>query len=497
MIPATITAMAEALRRRSLSSSELTRFLLDKCKRLNPGLNCMITISEEQAMAQAGRADAALAGGEAAPLTGIPVIHKDVFCTEGVKSSCGSRMLDNFIAPYSATVVERLERAGMVMLGKSNMDEFAMGSSTETSFYGPTANPWDRERVPGGSSGGSACAVACRLSPAATGSDTGGSIRQPAALCGVTGLKPTYGRVSRHGMIAFASSLDQAGPITVTAEDSALLLQAIAGHDARDSTSAREPAQDYASALEDSIAGISLGVPRQCFGSDLDAGVGTAFTAALEQLQKLGAKVTELDMRHIRMAVPAYYVISCAECSSNLARYDGIRYGYRCRDAANLEDLYLRSRAEGFGREVKRRIMLGAFVLSAGYREAYYQQALKVRRLILGDFLAALEKVEVIVAPCAPTPAFPLGAKMDDPVTMYLSDLFTAPVSLAGLPAVSIPMGFSDGLPVGMQAIGGHFREARILNLAHQYQKAVQWHERAPPAAGAPAAHRETGGAAP
>ncbi|NIR31874.1 MAG: Asp-tRNA(Asn)/Glu-tRNA(Gln) amidotransferase subunit GatA, partial [Gammaproteobacteria bacterium] len=410
----------------------------------------------------------------------MSLAHKDIFCTDGVRTSCGSRMLDNFVAPYDATVVERLEAAGCVMLGKTNMDEFAMGSSNETSYYGPVNNPWDLERVPGGSSGGSAAAVAARLAPAATGTDTGGSIRQPAALCGITGLKPTYGRVSRYGMIAFASSLDQAGPMARTAEDAALLLAAMAGFDPQDSTSVNEPVPDYAATLEGSLEGLRIGLPRESLGEGVHAGVTRAVEDAAEVYRRLGARIEEVSLPNTALAVPAYYVVAPAEASSNLSRYDGVRYGYRCESPQDLEDMYKRSRGEGFGAEVKRRIMVGTYALSAGYYDAYYLKAQKLRRLIRDDFRAAFETVDLILGPTAPTPAFRIGEKTDDPVTMYLSDIFTIPANLAGLPALSMPGGFADGTPVGVQLVGGYFEEARLLNAAHRFQQETDWHRRIP-----------------
>jgi aspartyl-tRNA(Asn)/glutamyl-tRNA(Gln) amidotransferase subunit A len=398
----------------------------------------------------------------------------------GVKTSCGSKMLDNFIAPYDATVVARLNAAGMVMLGKTNMDEFAMGSSNETSYYQPVRNPWDVERVPGGSSGGSAAAVAARLTPAATGTDTGGSIRQPAALCGITGIKPTYGCVSRYGMIAFASSLDQGGPMTRTAEDAALLLSAMAGFDERDSTSVNNPPVDYTSTLNDSIAGLKIGLPQEYFDERLNPEVSNVIHDAIKQLEKLGAKIKEVSLPNSRLSIPAYYVVAPAECSSNLARFDGVRFGYRCENPQNLNDLYCRTRGEGFGREVKRRIMIGTYVLSAGYYDAYYLKAQKIRRLISDEFRKALSEVDVIIGPTAPGPAFRLKELIDDPINMYLSDIYTVSVNLAGLPAISLPAGMIKGLPIGMQIIGNYFSEARLLNIAHRFQQATDWHQRTP-----------------
>jgi len=476
----TIAELSAALSSGEFSSEELTRSYLERIKRLDGELNSFITVTAEQALAQARAADARIKAGEAGPLTGIPLAQKDIFCTDGVKTSCGSKMLDPFIAPYDATVIERFNAAGAVMLGKTNMDEFAMGSSNETSFYGPVRNPWDRERVPGGSSGGSAACVAARLAPGATGTDTGGSIRQPAALNGITGLKPTYGRVSRYGMIAFASSLDQAGPMAQTAEDCALMLNVMAGFDRRDSTSVEREVPDYTANLNDSLAGLRIGLPKEYFGEGLDPEVAKAVEAAVEQYRALGAEVVEISLPNTHLAVPTYYVVAPAECSSNLSRMDGVRFGYRCEEPKDLEDLYKRSRGEGFGEEVKRRIMVGAYALSAGYYDAYYIKAQQLRQLISDDFKQAFEQVDVIMGPTAPTTAFKLGEKADDPVSMYLSDIYTIAVNLAGLPGISLPAGLVDGLPVGLQVIGNYFEEGRLLNVAHQYQQATEWHKQAP-----------------
>ncbi|MGH8280414.1 MAG: Asp-tRNA(Asn)/Glu-tRNA(Gln) amidotransferase subunit GatA [Gammaproteobacteria bacterium] len=474
----TLAGLVRDLQARKNSSVELTREYLARIQRFNPELNAFITVLEEPALVAARAADARLAEGGAPRLTGVPLAHKDIFCTAGVKTSCGSKMLDNFVAPYDAYIVARLKAAGTVLLGKTNMDEFAMGSSNETSFYGPVKNPWDETRVPGGSSGGSAAAVAARLAPAATGTDTGGSIRQPAAFTGLTGIKPTYGRVSRYGMIAFASSLDQAGVITQTAEDAALLLGAIAGFDPRDSTSVDRPVPDYAATLTQPLAGLKLGLPREFFDPGLDARVAEAVHAALKVYETLGARITDIRLPNFGLSVPTYYVIAPAEASSNLSRFDGVRFGYRCQDPVDLTDLYTRSRGEGFGAEVKRRIMTGTYVLSAGYYDAYYLKAQKTRRLIQADFLAAFKQVDLIVGPMTPTPAFKLGEKTADPVTMYLNDIYANGVNLAGLPGLSIPMGFVNGLPVGLQIIGNYFDEARMLAAAHQYQRATDWHTR-------------------
>ena len=477
----TIAELAHGLRAGEFSAVEVAESFLRRIEALDGRLNSFITVTAEQALEQARAADERLRRGGGGPLTGVPIAHKDIFCTEGVRTSCASRMLDSFVAPYDATVVERLRDAGAVMLGKTNMDEFAMGSSNETSYYGPVRNPWDTECVPGGSSGGSAAAVAARLVPGATGTDTGGSIRQPAALCGITGLKPTYGRVSRWGMIAFASSLDQGGPMARTAEDVALLLGAMAGFDPRDSTSVDRPVPDYTAELARPLRGLRVGLPREYFGEGLEAGVREAVEAAVRVLESEGAEVREISLPTTPLAVPAYYVVAPAEASSNLARYDGVRYGYRCKDPRDLEDLYMRTRGEGFGDEVKRRILVGTYTLSAGYYDAYYLKAQKVRRLIRDDFVRAFEEVDVIAGPTSPTTAFRLGERLDDPVTMYLSDVYTIAANLAGLPALSLPVGFAGGLPVGMQLIGRHFEEGRLLNVAHQYQLATDWHRATPP----------------
>jgi aspartyl-tRNA(Asn)/glutamyl-tRNA(Gln) amidotransferase subunit A len=471
-----IAELAAGLRRGEFTSQELTRHYLERIERLDPRLNSFITVAADTALEAARRADERLRGGEGGSLLGIPIAHKDIFCTYGMKTSCGSRMLDSFVAPYSAGVVERLEQAGTVLLGKTNMDEFAMGSSNETSWYGPVRNPWDGGRVPGGSSGGSAAGVAARLCAAATGTDTGGSIRQPAALCGVTGLKPTYGRVSRWGMIAFASSLDQAGPMTRSAEDAAVLLQAMAGFDPRDSTSAQEPVPDYAASLDADLAGLRVGLPREYFGEGLDAGVGASVMTAIDEFRRLGAEVRDISLPNSPLSVPTYYVVAPAECSSNLARFDGVRFGHRCRDPADLEDLYKRSRAEGFGPEVKRRVMIGTYVLSAGYYDAYYLKAQQLRQLISDDFRNAFREVDVIMGPTSPGTAFTLGEKSGDPVSMYLNDIYTIAANLAGLPGISIPVGPAAGMPVGLQIIGDYFQEARLLNVAHRLQRSTDWH---------------------
>ncbi|MES9861763.1 MAG: Asp-tRNA(Asn)/Glu-tRNA(Gln) amidotransferase subunit GatA [Candidatus Thiodiazotropha sp. LLP2] len=476
----TIVELGARLKAGEFSSVELTRHYIERIERLDGDINAFITTTPEQALAEAAVADQKIESGEAGPLTGIPIVQKDIFCTQGVKTSCGSRMLDNFISPYDATVVTKLKQAGVVTLGKANMDEFAMGSSNETSFYGPVHNPWDLNRVPGGSSGGSAAAVAARLASAATGTDTGGSIRQPAAFCGITGLKPTYGRISRFGMIAFASSLDQAGPMAASAEDAALLLQAMAGFDPKDSTSADQPVPDYSSGLSDSLDGLKIGLPKEYFGEGLDSDLNASIEAAIDIYKSLGAEVTEISLPNSHLAVPTYYVVAPAECSSNLSRFDGARFGYRCEEPKDLEDLYKRSRGEGFGSEVKRRIMIGTYALSAGYYDAYYLKAQKTRHLISDDFKQAFEKVDVIMGPATPTTAFNLGEKTNDPVTMYLNDIYTIAANLAGLPGMSLPVGPVNGLPVGLQLIGNYFSEAKLLNVAHRFQQETEWHRLIP-----------------
>ncbi len=480
MYKKSIAELGAGLRAGEFSSVELTRCFLDRIERLDSELNSFVTVTPETALATAEAADRSLKTADATPLTGIPIVQKDIFCTRGVRTSCGSRMLDNFISPYDACVTERLLAAGAVSLGKANMDEFAMGSSNETSFYGPVHNPWDTKRVPGGSSGGSAAAVAARLAAAATGTDTGGSIRQPAALCGITGLKPTYGRVSRFGMIAFASSLDQAGPMTRSAEDAALMLQAMAGFDERDSTCANEPVPDYSAGLNDTLDGLRIGLPKEYFGEGLDPAVAASIESAMAVYRGMGAQVVEISLPNTALAVPTYYVVAPAECSSNLSRFDGVRFGYRCQEPKDLEDLYKRSRGEGFGPEVKRRIMIGTYALSAGYYDAYYLKAQKTRHLISDDFRRAFESVDVIMGPTSPTTAFALGEKVDDPVTMYLNDIYTIATNLAGLPGMSLPVAPVDGLPVGLQLIGNYFAEAKLLNVAHRFQQETEWHRMMP-----------------
>jgi len=474
-----IGELAEQLAAKKISSVELARHFLARIERFNPALNAVITLTAEAALAAAVAADRRLASGEKAPLLGIPLIHKDIFCTDGVRTSAGSRMLDNFVAPYDATVVARLKAAGAVMLGKANMDEFAMGSSNETSYYGPVKNPWDTAKVPGGSSGGSAAAMAARLAPYTTGTDTGGSIRQPAALTGITGVKPTYGRVSRYGMIAFASSLDQAGVFARSAADAAPVLQAMAGFDPLDSTSVDAPVPDYSGMLGAPLKGLKIGLLREFF-EGLEPRNAALIHDAIRVYTSLGATTVEVSLPHLPMSVPTYYVVAPAEASSNLSRFDGVRFGYRCEAPKDLADLYKRSRGEGFGPEVKRRIMTGTYVLSAGYFDAYYLKAQKVRRLITDEFRAAFEKVDLLIGPTTPTPAFDIGAKIDDPVTMYLNDIYTIGANLAGLPGLSMPCGYVDNLPMGLQLIGPHFSEGKLLNAAHMFQQSTEWHKHAP-----------------
>ncbi len=484
MHKASVAELSAALKARKFSSEELVRAHLARIHAQDSELNSFVTVTETEALAAASHADKLIAAGEASPLTGIPLAHKDIFCTRGVRTSCGSKMLDNFVPPYNATVVDKIADAGMVVLGKTNMDEFAMGSSNENSYYGPVRNPWDTKRVPGGSSGGSAAAVAARMTPLATCTDTGGSIRQPASLCGITGIKPTYGRVSRYGMVAFASSLDQGGIMGRSAEDAAWLLGVMAGFDPKDSTSVDRPVDDYVGGLNQSIEGLTIGLPREHFGEGLDPEVGAVVEAAIREYEKLGATIKDIDLPNSPLSVPAYYVVAPAECSSNLSRFDGVRYGYRAQHPKDLQDLYTRSRGEAFGEEVQRRIMVGTYALSTGYYDAYYLKAQKIRRLISDDFRQAFSEVDVIMGPTSPTTAFPLGERTDDPITMYLSDIYTIGVNLAGLTGISIPAGFAGGLPVGLQIIGNYFEEARILSVAHRYQQVTDWHTKAPADAG-------------
>ncbi len=471
----TLAELSLGLQAKTYSSVELTQLFLDRINQ-HQQLNAYITVTPELAMAQAKVADQRLANGTADLLTGIPIAQKDIFCTQDVMTTCGSKMLANFSAPYNATVVDKFNQAGAIMLGKLNMDEFAMGSSNETSYFGAVRNPWNLNSVPGGSSGGSAAAVSARLAACATGTDTGGSIRQPAALCGITGLKPTYGRVSRYGMIAYASSLDQGGPMTRNAEDAAIVLQTMAGFDEKDSTSVDVPVPDYRVGLNKSLAGLKIGLPKEFFGEGLDENVAATLATAFDEYRRLGAEIIDITMPNLKLAIPAYYVIAPAECSANLSRFDGVRYGYRCENPVDLTDLYTRSRGEGFGKEVKRRILMGTYALSTGYYDAYYLKAQKIRRLISEDFKTALASVDVIMGPVTPSTAFGIGEKIDDPIAMYLSDIYTIAINLAGVPAMSIPAGFVAGMPVGLQLIGDYFSEDRLLNIAHQYQQVTDWH---------------------
>lgn len=482
MLDKTLSQLSAGLAAGEFSSRELTEAYLKKISTDNAAINAYITVTDERALAAADAADAVRKEGKATPLTGVPIAIKDIFCTEDVKTSCGSKMLDNFIAPYESTATAKLKQAGMVMLGKTNLDEFAMGSSTEASFYGPTKNPWSLNRVPGGSSGGSAAAVAASLAPVALGTDTGGSIRQPAAFCGITGIKPTYGRVSRWGMIAYGSSLDQGGPMAQTAEDAAMVLTHLAGFDAKDSTSMDQPVEDYSSHLNDSIKGLKIGLPKEYFGDGLDDDIRSAVMASVKQFEQMGATVKEISLPRTQLAIPAYYIIAPAEASTNLSRYDGVRYGYRCDNPQDLADMYMRTRAEGFGTEVKRRIMIGTYALSTGYYDAYYRKAQQLRRLIKQDFQSALADVDVIMCPTTPSPAWVIGEKNTDPVAMYLEDIYTLSVNLAGLPGLSIPCGFTQGLPIGLQVIGNYFAESKLLNIGHQFQQATDWHNHKPSA---------------
>ncbi|PSF05979.1 Asp-tRNA(Asn)/Glu-tRNA(Gln) amidotransferase GatCAB subunit A [Marinobacter fuscus] len=479
-----VAELSRELESGKMSSVELTQQFLDRLKSEDGKYNSFITVSDEQALAEARAADEMRAAGKATVWTGVPFAHKDIFCTSGVRTSCGSKMLDNFVPPYDATVTAKFKQAGAVCLGKTNMDEFAMGSSNESSFYGPVTNPWGLangdKRVPGGSSGGSAAAVAARLVPAATGTDTGGSIRQPAALCGITGLKPTYGRVSRYGMIAFASSLDQGGPMARTAEDAALMLNVMAGHDPKDSTCIDRDVPDYTATLNEPLKGLKIGLPKEYFSDQLSPAMEEQVRNAIREYEKLGATVKEVSLPNAKLAIAAYYVIAPAEASANLSRFDGARYGYRCEQPKDLMDMYTRTRAEGFGNEVKRRILVGTYALSAGYFDAYYLKAQKVRRLIQQDFINAFKEVDILMSPVTPSPAFIQGEKTTDPVSMYLEDVFTIAINLAGIPAMSVPAGFVDGLPVGLQMIGDYFSEARLLNAAHQFQQVTDWHQREP-----------------
>ena len=485
MINSSLKTLSQMLAKKEVSSVELTQAFLNRIDTFNPDINAYIALDQDRTLAQAKAADVRIAANNAAPLTGIPIAQKDIFCANGWKTTCGSKMLANFVAPYDAHVISQFDAVGAVNLGKTNMDEFAMGSSNETSYFGGVKNPWDFTRVPGGSSGGSAAAVAARMCAAATGTDTGGSIRQPASLCGFTGLKPTYGVVSRYGMIAFASSLDQAGPMAKSAEDCALMMNVMAGFDERDSTSLQREKEDYTRDLNKPLQGLRVGLPKEFFADGLDASVGTVIETAIAEYKKLGAEIVEISLPNTGLSIPVYYVLAPAEASSNLSRYDGVRYGHRTESYTDLMDMYCKTRAEGFGAEVKRRILIGTYVLSAGYYDAYYLKAQQIRRLIAQDFEEAFKKCDVIMGPAAPSTAFKAGEKVDDPVAMYLQDIYTISTNLAGLPGMSVPAGFSasdDGkaLPVGLQIIGNYFDEARMLNVAHQYQQVTDWHTRVP-----------------
>ena len=479
MLNLSLKQLSDKLRDKSFSSEELTKFFLERIKD-HQHLNAFITVNEDESLLMAKAADATIAKGEKGLLTGIPLAQKDIFCAEGWRTTCGSKMLENFIAPYNATVIQNFNEAGAVNLGKTNMDEFAMGSSNETSFFGPVKNPWNKDCVPGGSSGGSASAVAARLAPAATGTDTGGSIRQPASLCGFTGMKPTYGLVSRYGMIAFASSLDQAGPMAPSAEDCGMMLNVMASHDVKDSTSVEHKKEDYLAPLNNSIKGLRIGMPKEFFGEGLDSSVQKIVQEAIEEYKKLGAEIVDISLPNSGLSIPVYYVIAPAEASSNLSRYDGVRYGYRTKEYDDLMDMYFKTRQEGFGDEVKRRILIGTYVLSAGYYDAYYLKAQKIRKLISDDFKKAFEQCDVIMGPSAPSTAFKSNEKKEDPLAMYLQDIYTISTNLAGLPGMSIPAGFANNLPVGLQLIGNYFSEGQLLNIAHQYQLATDWHTHIP-----------------
>lgn len=480
MLNKTLAELAKGLDQGEFSSVELTQAYLDRINKEDSRYNSFITVTDELALRQAADADAMRTAGQATAMTGLPLAHKDIFCTQGVRTSAGSKMLDNFVSPYDATIIRKFNAAGTVSLGKTNMDEFAMGSSNESSFYGVCKNPWDLDRVPGGSSGGSAAAIAAGLTPAATGTDTGGSIRQPAAFCNLTGLKPTYGRVSRYGMIAYASSLDQGGPMALTAEDAAMMMNVMAGMDPLDSTSADKAVPDYTASLDQPLSGLKIGLPKEFFAEQLNNEIAATVHAAIKEYEALGATVKEVSLPNTALSVPAYYIIAPSEASSNLSRFDGVRYGYRCEDPKDLEDMYKRTRGEGFGTEVKRRIMVGTYALSEGFYDAYYKKAQQIRRLIQQDFVRVLSEVDVIMGPTTPTTAFKLGEKTSDPVEMYMEDIFTLSLNLAGLPGMSIPCGFSNGLPVGLQIIGNYFAEEKLLNVAHKFQQATDWHTRKP-----------------
>ena len=476
MLNLSLQSLSSNLEEKTFSSVELTQFYLKRIKHHNPSLNAFITVDEEKSLLMAKKADELITKGQKFPLTGIPIAQKDIFCSEGWRTTCGSKMLENFISPYDAMVIEKFNEVGAVNIGKTNMDEFAMGSSNETSYFGPVKNPWNLDLVPGGSSGGSAAAIASRLAPAATGTDTGGSIRQPASLCGFTGLKPTYGLVSRYGMIAFASSLDQAGPMAISAEDCSLMMNVMTGHDQRDSTSIERDKENYMSKLNSSIKGLKIGIPKEFFSEGLDSSVQSVIDSAINEYKKLGAEIIEISLPNNHLAIPVYYVIAPAEASSNLSRYDGVRYGYRTKEYDDLIDMYFKTRQEGFGEEVKRRILIGTYVLSAGYYDAYYLKAQKIRRLISEDFTKAFKKCDVIMGPSAPSVAFKAGEKQENPLAMYMQDIYTISTNLAGLPAMSIPAGFVNNLPVGLQLIGNYFSEAKLLNIAHSFQKKTDWH---------------------
>lgn len=481
MFNASLKQLSTQLAEKKFSSAELTTQFLQRIKQLNPEYNAFITVNEETSLAQAKAADKMIATGQAGPLTGIPIAQKDIFCAKGWLTTCGSRMLSNFVSPYDAGVIERFNQVGAINIGKTNMDEFAMGSSNETSYYGMVKNPWDIAAVPGGSSGGAACAVAARLAPAATGTDTGGSIRQPAALCGISGIKPTYGLVSRYGMIAFASSLDQGGPMAKSAEDLALLLNVMTGFDPRDSTSLQRDAEDYTQDLQKPLAGLRIGLPKEYFAEGMSRDVANAIENALIEYRKLGAQTVEVSLPNTPLSIPVYYVLAPAEASSNLSRFDGVRYGYRASSYSDLADMYRKTRAQGFGAEVKRRILIGTYVLSHGYYDAYYIKAQKLRRLIAQDFTEAYKQCDIIMGPTTPTVAFNLGEKSNDPIQMYLSDIYTSAANLAGMPAMSIPIGFGDkNRPIGLHIMGNYFKEAQMLNIAHQYQLVTDWHLKSP-----------------
>tara|TARA_B100000767_G_scaffold72848_1_gene69495 strand:+ start:53 stop:1507 length:1455 start_codon:yes stop_codon:yes gene_type:complete len=480
MINLSLKELSEGLKQKKFSSVELTQFFLNRLDLHNSSINAFITIDKDKSLAMAKCSDEIIKTGNQNYLTGIPIAQKDIFCAEGWKTTCGSKMLDNFIAPYDSTVISKFNAAGAVNLGKTNMDEFAMGSSNETSFYGNVKNPWDIKTVPGGSSGGSAAAVAGMLAPAATATDTGGSIRQPASLCGLTGLKPTYGLVSRYGMIAFASSLDQSGPMCHSAEDCAAMMNVMSGHDPKDSTSIQREKENYLTGINNPIKGLKIGVPKEFFSEGLDPEVEKIIEQGIREYKKLGAEIVEISLPNNHLSIPVYYVIAPAEASSNLSRYDGVRYGYRTKEYDDLMDMYCKTREEGFGDEVKRRIMIGTYVLSAGYYDAYYLKAQKIRRLISEDFKKAFEKCDVILGPSAPSVAFPIGDKKEDPLKMYMQDVYTISTNLAGLPGLSMPGGLMNKLPIGIQLIGNYFSESKLLNIAHIFQTNTDWHNLTP-----------------